>query len=75
MFINNSRAMPLADLLSIYDIAKKTGHSPVSIHQAVERLEITPLETSRKGHRYFDPSVVKLLEKSMRKPREKKGAA
>ena len=61
-----------ASLLSIYDIAKQTGHSAMAIHNAIERLEIKPDQITPSGHRYFSESIVPVLREKMRKPNGQK---
>lgn len=58
--------------LTAHELAKETGHSPVSVYQALERLEIKPSITVGKTKGY-DPIVIETLREHMRKPRAKRG--
>ena len=58
--------------VSAYGLARLTGHHPVSVYQALERLKIKAVVVvgNRKG---YDPAVARLLRSKMRKPRAKNG--
>jgi hypothetical protein len=65
----------VAKRLSIYDIAKRTGHSHVAVHNAIDRLGILPDEVTPGGARYFSENVVMFLKEKMRPPQNGNGSS
>lgn len=62
----------LAEQLSIYDIAARTGYSAAAIHNAVARFGIKAEEITPGGVRYFSENIIPILKARMRKPAPQK---
>jgi hypothetical protein len=62
-------AVETAKLLSIYDLAKRVGHSHVAIFHAIARLRIKPDQITGGGIKFYSENIIPILKDNMRKPK------